>query len=120
MQALNSIEQALHIAPQETSALILKAQILGTMGRFPEALAVVDQLMQLNDRNPLTWSMRAVLLTNMGQYQNALQSIDRSIALDGNNPETQTIKNNIMGSIAMAAGAREKSRVVREKQGGTG
>jgi predicted negative regulator of RcsB-dependent stress response len=112
--ALNTIEQALQIAPQETPALILKGQILGTMGRFPEALAVVDQLMQLDNRNPLAWSMRAVLLTNLGQYQNALQSIDRSLALNGNNPEAQTIKNNIMNTIAMAA-AQEKNRVLQEK-----
>ncbi len=114
MQALNTIEQALRIAPQETSVLTLKGQILGTMGRFPEALAVVDQLMQLDDRNPLIWSMRAVLLTNLGQYQNALQSIDRSLALNSNNPEAQTIKNNIMNTIAMAA-AQEKNRVLQEK-----
>ncbi|HEY5004034.1 MAG TPA: caspase family protein [Ktedonobacteraceae bacterium] len=114
MQALNTIEQALHIAPQEASALMLKGQILGTMGRFPEALTVVDQLMQLNDRNPLAWSMRAVLLTNMGQYQNALQAIDRSLALNGNNPEAQSIKNNIMNTIAMAA-AQEKNRLLQGK-----
>lgn len=114
MQALNVVEQILHMLPQEVPALVLKAQILGTMGRFPDALAVVDQLMQLNDHNPLTWSMRAVLLTNVGQYQNALQSIERSIALDGSNPETQTIKKNIMNSIVMAA-AQERNRGLREK-----
>jgi uncharacterized caspase-like protein len=118
MQALNTIEQVLQIAPQEASALMLKGQILGTMGRFQEALTVVDQLMQLNNRNPLAWSMRAVLLTNMGQYQNALQSIDRSLALNGNNPEAQTIKNNIMNTIAMAA-AQEKNRVLQGKSSAT-
>ncbi len=114
IQALNLIEQILQIAPQETSALVLKGQILGTLGRSQEALAVVDQLMQVNDRNPLTWSMRAVLLTNIGQYQNALQSIDRSLALDNNNPETQTIKKNIMNTIAMAA-SQGKLRAIQKK-----
>lgn len=97
--AVNTIEQALQIAPADPSALTLKAQILGSMARYQEALAVVDQLGQLNPQNPLAWSMRAVLLSNTGQYQAALAAVERSLALNPGDPETQTIKTNIMAAL---------------------
>lgn len=101
-QALRLTEQALHIAPGESSGLTLKGQILGTMCRFPEALAVVEQLRQNEPNNALAWSMGAVLLTNMGRHQEALSAIEHSLELDASNPESYAIKTNIMSSIAIA------------------
>ncbi|MFL5629451.1 MAG: tetratricopeptide repeat protein [Ktedonobacteraceae bacterium] len=99
-EAFNLVEQALRIVPNDIPALILKGQLLGTVGRFEEALYVVGLVLQLDPNNALTWSMRAALLTNTGQYQLALEAIERSLELDPNNPETYSIKTNIMGQIA--------------------
>ena len=101
-EALHLADQALQITPGESSGLILKGQILGTMGRFPEALAVVEQLRQKEPDNALAWSMGAVLLTNTGRHQEALSAIERSLELDASNPESYAIKTNIMSSIAIA------------------
>ncbi|GAC1561056.1 MAG: hypothetical protein NVS2B2_23310 [Ktedonobacteraceae bacterium] len=101
-EALQVTEQALQITQGESSGLILKGQILGTMGRFPEALATVEQLRQQEPDNALAWSMGAVLLTNMGRHQDALAAIERSLELDASNPESYAIKTNIMSSIAIA------------------
>lgn len=103
-EAINSVEKALQIAPDEPSALTLKGQILGSMGRFQEALATVDQLGQANPNNPLAWSMRAVLLSNIGQHQAALAAIERSLELNPGDPETYAIKTNIMASLAETSG----------------
>ena len=100
--ALYLTEQALQINPENSSGLTLKAQILGTMSRFPEALATVEQLCQGEPENALAWSIGAVLLTNTGRHQEALSAIERSLELDASNPESYSIKTNIMSSIAVA------------------
>ena len=98
--ALNIIENLLRMAPDFVDALILKGQLLGTVSRFQEALAISDQVVQLDPTNALGWSMRAALLANTGQLQEALSAIDRSIALNPNDPETQAIGNTIRASLA--------------------
>jgi tetratricopeptide (TPR) repeat protein len=119
-EAFKSIEQLLQLSPTNIEALILKAQLLGTVGRFQEALYSVEQVLQLNPQNALAWSLRAALLTNMSQYQLALQSIERSLELDPNNPETYALKTNIMDQMATAQSIREskKQPAIAQHQGG--
>lgn len=99
-QARQLIEQALQIIPNYLNALILKGQLLGTVGHFQEAIVVVEQAMRVDTQNALLWSMYAALLTNVGRYQEALSAIERSLELDSSNPETFAIKTSIMGHIA--------------------
>jgi Flp pilus assembly protein TadD len=110
-EAFNLIEQVLHAAPQDKDALILKGQLLGTAGRYNEARGVVDQLLQVDPNNAIGWSMRAVVLSNQGHYKPALEAIERSLELDAQNPETYAIKNNIMGSMAIAESQAGKTKV---------
>ncbi len=100
-EALRLTEQALQLTPNDSRGLTLKGQILGTMGRFPEALTAVDSLRQQEPNNPLAWSMGAVLLSNIGRNSEALTAIERSLELDASNPESYAIKTNIMSSIAI-------------------
>jgi tetratricopeptide (TPR) repeat protein len=78
--------------------MILKGQILGTGGRFQEAFAAIEQILQIDPNNAMGWSMRAVVLSNMGQHQLALTAIERSLELDPKN-EAYTIKANIMKNL---------------------
>jgi Flp pilus assembly protein TadD len=99
-KAFDMVEYALQIVPHDTTALTIKGQLLGTVGRFAEANAVVEQILQNNPTDALAWSMRAVLLSNMGQQQAALSAIERSLEIDANNPETYGIKTRIMQNVA--------------------
>jgi tetratricopeptide (TPR) repeat protein len=99
-EAFKSIEQVLQIDAFNIEALILKAQLLGTVGRYQEALLSVDRILQLNPQHALAWSLRAALLSNLQQYQPALQAIERSLELDPNNPETYALKTRIMDQMA--------------------
>ncbi len=110
--AFNYVDQALVVAPTNTSALMLKGQLLGTAGRFQEALNVVEQLLRIDPGNALGWSMRAALLSNMGQYQMALQVVEHSLELDPNNPETYSVKTNIMGQIAAYQSQSNSNKLV--------
>ncbi len=111
-EALKYVEQALVVAPSNTSALILKGQLLGTEGRFQAALSTVEQLLRVDSNNALGWSMRAALLSNMGQYQMALQAIEHSLELDPNNPETYSVKTSIMGQIATQQSKSSSKKLV--------
>ncbi len=102
VEALAITNQVLQIQPQATTALLLKGQLLGTLGHFQEALVVVEQLTQLEPYNALIWSLRAVLLSNIGQYQPAFAAIQHAIELDAKNTESYTIKNTIMAAMATA------------------
>ena len=98
--ALNTIENILQMAPDYIDALILKGQLLGTIGLFQDALSVANQVVQLDPNNALGWSMCAALLSNMGQLQEASAAIERSIILNPNNPEALAIRDTIMTNLA--------------------
>jgi tetratricopeptide (TPR) repeat protein len=100
-EAFNVVEQALQIMPNDSSALILKSQILGSGGRTQEALTNIEQLLQRDPNNATAWSTRAVLLSYAGQYQPALEAIERSLYLEPNNAEAYGIKNTIQTNLAM-------------------
>jgi Putative Zn-dependent protease, contains TPR repeats len=102
-EAFDLVEQILRMAPQDKDALILKGQLLGTAGRYNEARQTIEQLLQIDQGNAIGWSMLAVVLSNQGHYKPALDAIERSLELDAQNPESYAIKNNITGSIALAA-----------------
>jgi hypothetical protein len=99
--AFAAVQQALQIAPNDLSALILKAQILGSGGRTQDAFAAIEQVMRIDQNNAIAWSTYAQLLNNSGQMQQALEAIERSLILDPQNPEAYAIKNDIMGQLAM-------------------
>lgn len=99
--ALDVLDRILRLNPASRTALIMKGQILGTLGRVQDAQATVEELLKHDPQSALGWSMQAVLLNNTGQYQTALNAIERSLELDANNPESYAIKNNIMASMAM-------------------
>jgi tetratricopeptide (TPR) repeat protein len=121
-QAFKMVEQVLQDEPANIYALILKGQILGTLGRFQEGLSIVEQILHIDTNNALAWSMRAALLTNMGQFLDALPAVERSLELDPRNPETHAIKSTIMANLTPARdGFRNSQRlasVSARKQGG--
>jgi hypothetical protein len=99
-EAFNLVEQVLQLAPYSTTALTLKAQILGTAGHNTEAIEAIGSILRVDSQNAMAWSMKAVLLSNSGQYAEAAQAIEQSLEIDPNNPESYTIKTNIMANLA--------------------
>ena len=112
--AFETVEKVLQMQPDDTSALILKGQLLGTAGRSQEALAVIEQILQIDPNNTAVWNMRAVALSNMGQYQQALTAIERSLALNPQS-ETYTIKATIMTNLAGKQGKRAHPLILSAK-----
>lgn len=99
-QAYQLIEAILQIQPAFIEAIILKAQILGTMGQFQEALNTIRQVVENAPENALGWSMAAALLANLGQFPDAMSAADRSLSLDPTNTETISLKAMIREKLA--------------------
>lgn len=99
-EALDTIENILHMAPDFIDAQILKGQLLGSIGHYQDALPVANQVVQLDPGNALGWSMRAALLANMGQLHEASSAIERSLTLNPNDPEAQAIRGKIQANLA--------------------
>ncbi len=110
--AFDLVDKVLQMQPNDTAALTMKGQLLGTAGHFADALPLVEQVLQKDTSNALAWSIRAVLLSNLGQHPAALASIERSLELDAHNPETYAIKTNIMANLA-AEQSRNGSQITR-------
>jgi len=111
-QAYRLVDQVLQEEPNNANALILKGQILGMVGSFPEALSAVEQVIRQDDDNVLAWSMRAAILTNMGQFLDALPAVERALDLDPMNAETHAIRATIMANLAPSRGALEDSQAL--------
>ena len=111
-EAYRLVDQVLQDEPNNANALILKGQILGMSGRFPEALSAVEQVIRQDDDNALAWGMRAAILTNMGQFLDALPAVERALDLDPMNAETHAIKETIMANLAPSRGALGDSQAL--------
>lgn len=97
--ALQLVEQALRMAPAYPDALTLKAQILGTAGRYSEAIAANEQLLQFEPANALAWSMYAALLTNTGRLQEAQAAIERTLTLQPGNLDALAMQQTIQSRM---------------------
>lgn len=119
-QAYSLTENILQMMPTFVDALILKGQILGTTGKFQEALSTARQVVQLAPDNALGWSMAAALLANTGQLHDALSAADRSLELDPGNVETRTIRETIQVKLTLQNGPAQSGTQIStlEKQGG--
>jgi tetratricopeptide (TPR) repeat protein len=99
-QAYQLTEAVLQMNPTFAEALILKAQILGAIGKFQEALDTIKQVVQNAPDNALGWSMAAALLANTGQLPEAMAAAERSLSIDPSNTETISIKAMIREKLA--------------------
>lgn len=110
-EALNTLEDILQIAPEFVDALILKAQLLGTIGYFQEALIAAKQVVQVDSSNALGWNIYATLLANLGQLHEASSAIDRSLALNPNNPEALALRDVILTNMPRISFAEQDLRL---------
>ncbi|HLI70170.1 MAG TPA: hypothetical protein VKV19_10475 [Ktedonobacteraceae bacterium] len=117
-QAYQLTETILQVNPTFVDGLILKGQILGSVGQFQEALDVVKRVVDLDPNNALGWSMAAALLANTGQFPEAMLAVDRSLSIDPSNGETVSLKEMIREKLAEAqldTGKRSRLRSPEQK-----
>lgn len=80
--ALNETDYALLEHPNFTLALITRAGILNSLGRYNDSLAASDQAIALNPDQPAAWNNKAYALIHLGRYPEGLDAAERAAVLD--------------------------------------
>ena len=78
-------EEALEAAPNDGETLSLLARQLQRAGRLPEALGVLDRLVESNAWISSDHVQRAALLATLGRTEEALTAVRRGLELDPSN-----------------------------------
>jgi tetratricopeptide (TPR) repeat protein len=90
-QALFHAQTALALAPGYGKAL----QLLGTIhlrtAKYPDAVAIMDQLIKLDPEDPLAWYQRGMAFLQQQKPAEALQSFEKVLGLTPNDEITRIV-----------------------------
>jgi tetratricopeptide (TPR) repeat protein len=76
-----------------------RAQALGGLGQYDEALAAANRAVGLDPTFAPAWSNRAVILWHLEDYETALASTERAIALDDTYQQAWFNQGRILSSL---------------------
>jgi len=82
--ALNALNNATDIDPQNAMAWLIKANILGpNLGRYNESLDACDKALQINPDDADAWCLKGLILMNLGRpAEESLAAFDGAVELD--------------------------------------
>jgi len=89
------------------------------LGKYEEALEVVDKALVLNPESPIEWSNRGFVLSAMGRNEEALEAFDKALSLDPESPKIMTNKGVVyfrMGLLEKALKTFDKALAAEPKQ----
>jgi len=75
--------RAVELDPQDLEVLRLRAVLLGSMGKIPEALVLVDQVIGSQPTNAEAWQSRGTLLEKANRLEEACQGYGKALELVG-------------------------------------
>lgn len=81
-EAINSLDEALKLQPNEIEAYYARSQSLAALAKTDEALADIDKVLSLQPTFADGWYERGELLASSGAVEKALESINQAITLD--------------------------------------
>ncbi|WP_277603572.1 XrtA/PEP-CTERM system TPR-repeat protein PrsT [Bowmanella dokdonensis] len=85
-QAIASYEQFHQAYPEDHQATFLLARLLTDAGRTEEAEPLVDNLLKINDTNPLLNQLKGLSRARDGDYKGALTYTEKALMNDGTDP----------------------------------
>lgn len=75
------------------------------LGRYQEALDIIDSVLEIKPDSPTEWSNRGFVLSAMGRNEEALEAFDKALSLDPESPKILTNK----GIVYFRMGLPEKA-----------
>lgn len=95
--ALDALNNATDVDPQNAMAWLSKAQILGpSSGRYNESLEACEKAIEIDPENPESWRLKGLILMNLGRDEEALVAFDEAIELDPQNGFAWHLKGNLL------------------------
>ena len=80
-EALADLDRALQLEPNDLSPLMYKGQVLHRLGKYPEALACLDDYIRSGSPNSFAYELRAQVHESMNAPETALEDLRRAVEL---------------------------------------
>lgn len=81
-EAIDCIDNALKLSPNNEVALVNKGMALSRLGRHREALKCYNEAIRVNPSYEVAWNNKGNALTRLNRYDEAIKCYDRAIHLD--------------------------------------
>jgi tetratricopeptide (TPR) repeat protein len=91
-EAIEYLDQALAIEPNNFGALTNKGVALDNLGRYQEAIEYYDRVLAIDPNDLYASYNKGALLHDLGRYQEAIEYYDRVLAIDPNHVGASTNK----------------------------
>jgi tetratricopeptide (TPR) repeat protein len=83
-EALKYCEMALHLRPKNEELLLIKSNLLITLGRESEALKLLADILAQNPKCGQAYMMQAAIFTHQEKWSEAIESLSAAIKLNHN------------------------------------
>ncbi len=80
--ALDTVEKALRIDPDDIDSLLLNGQIFFEMGQYQKAMSSFDRVTDIEKSNPEAWFNKGEILEIVNRYQDALACYKEALKND--------------------------------------
>lgn len=70
--------------PMLSGPLVNQALILYRQEKWDDALAMVEESLKVNERNPFAWNLRGMIMRQKGKFPDAREAYERALLIDGN------------------------------------
>ena len=104
-EALEKIDAARALAPDDAEIRLNRANVLKSTGRQEEALAEYDKALALKPGWPQGENNRGTVLKALGRFEEALAAYDRALAVNPNNPEALNNRGSVLEDLKRPAEA---------------
>jgi tetratricopeptide (TPR) repeat protein len=84
--ALIDLNELIKIQPDTALHYIIKAQVLGAMEEYGEAIEALERATSLDPTRPDVWGMKAGALAKVGKFDDALTAMNKGLELAPNEP----------------------------------
>ncbi|KUK96988.1 MAG: tetratricopeptide repeat protein [Methanothrix sp.] len=106
--ALDALNNATDIDPQNAMAWLYKAQILGpSSGRYNESLEACENAIEIDPENPESWLLKGLILMNLGRDEEALAAFDEAIEVDPESGYAWYLKGGLLQRLGRGSEAEE-------------
>ncbi len=81
-EAIQALDKAINIDPQDEAAWNEKSYALHEQGRYDEAIQALDKAIEINPQNADVWYNKAEVLYDQRKYSEAVQALNKTIEIN--------------------------------------
>lgn len=104
-EAIECIDNALKLSPNNEVALVNKGTALSRLGRHKEALKCYNEAIRVNPNYEVAWNNKGNALTRLKKYEEAIKCYERAIQIDEEYREAWVNKGYVLAKMGDYDGA---------------